>query len=67
MKQVQIDGTFDGGYVIVELSGADAPISVSSDSDLRDYLRERGLSDSEIAQTIKDLRITRQSTRTVYR
>jgi DNA-binding protein YbaB len=67
MKQLRIDGTFGGGYVIVDLSGEDHPTSVLSDSELRECLRRKGLSDVAIAQAVKELRISRQSTVTADR
>ena len=56
--KVQISGMFDGGYVIAPYQGEEQIIRVTSDSELRDYLKQRGLDAVAIETAIQALRRT---------
>ena len=51
-----IEGTFDGGYIIFDVEGPILLKTVSSDGNLRSYLRERGVEEWRIDSAIEDLR-----------
>ena len=56
LMKIEIQGTFNGGYIIFDAEGPILAKTVSSDANLRSYLRKRGVEEWRINSAIEDLR-----------
>ena len=61
--RIEVLGMFRGNYAIYEMDGEGDPVEVSSDTELvssdtelRDHLRNRGLTDQQISKAMEDLK-----------
>jgi hypothetical protein len=53
--KLEVLSLFGTKYAIFELDGDGDPVEVSSAVELRDHLRNRGLSEQQISEVIEDL------------
>jgi hypothetical protein len=51
--EIEVLGMLCGNYIIIEVDGDAAPVQVSSPGELRDHLRDRGLTELQIAKALE--------------
>ena len=51
--EIEVLGMLGGNYIIIEVDGEAPPVQVSSPGELRDHLRDGGLTEQEITKAIK--------------
>ena len=54
--EIEVLGMLGGNYIIIEVDGDAAPVQVSSPEELRDHLRNRGLTERQITKAIEALK-----------
>jgi hypothetical protein len=54
--EIEVLGMLGGNYIIIEVDGDAAPVQVPSPEELRDHLRDRGLTERQITKAIEALK-----------